>query len=169
MDTADVSVCEEDVMSENSPPLGRNERRSGRRGLAIAIVIVLLIAAVIALRGLFSGNPQDADVAPVDGEVTVADDFYHALDGTWKMETTIHLLKEQKYVSSDDELKYFLVYTANPGEIVRISQAEGRWKFLDVMQDGKVKASGWADAEDHRAELQADPSSVQPGATSNGM
>ena len=143
--------------------------KGGKRALVAIIVIVLLIAAVIALRGLFSGKMQDADVAPIDGEVTVADDFYHALDGTWKMETTIHLLKEQKYVSSDVELEYFLVYTANPGEMVRISQAEGRWKFLDVMQDGKVKASGWADAEDHRAELQPDPSSVQPSATSNDL
>jgi flagellin-like protein len=136
------------------------ERGKGAKGknraLAAIIGAVLLIAAAIVLCALFSGRTQDVDAAPGDGEVVALDDFYHAEDGTWKMETTIHLLKEQKYVSSDVELGHFLVYTASPGEVVRISQAEGRWKLLEVMEGGKAKASGWADAEDHRAELQAD-------------
>ena len=72
------------------------------------------------------------------------------------METTIHLLKSRKFVSSENELKAYLVATAKPGETVRISESMGRWKKLDIIKDGKVKSSGWADAEDGRAQWISD-------------
>lgn len=133
--------------------------RKGRKKIAILIIIVLLLDALIAVIFIaYLINQQNAErnQANIKGKIEEIDDFYHAENGTWKMETTIHLLKSQKYVSSDTELKEYLVYTAKPGEIVRISQAAGRWKKLEVLKDGKITATGWADAEDGRAELQTE-------------
>jgi hypothetical protein len=95
-------------------------------------------------------------VQQAKGAVFAPDDFYHAKEGVWKMETTIHLLKSRKFVSSEAELQEYLIYTAKAGETVRISEAMGRWKKLDVIKDGKIKATGWADAEDRRAEWISD-------------
>lgn len=131
------------------------ESKSNKK-LAVIIIILLLLSAVVAVVFLFFIKKDDSSIASNNGDRVEIDDFYHAENGTWKMETTIHLLKSQKFVSSKTELKEYLIYTANPGEIVRISQASGRWKKLEVLKNGKVAATGWADAEDGRAELQKD-------------
>ena len=137
----------EETSSETS------KSKAGKK-VAIIIIILLFIAAIIVVIYLFMIKKEDIEVTPSGSEIAVIDDFYHAKDGRWKIETTIHLLKEKKFVSSDTELKNYLVYTAKPGKIVRIAQAAGRWKYLEVEKDGKVIASGWADAEDGKAERQ---------------
>ena len=142
----------EEIMTEETQT-ETQERKSGSR-LARIIVLLLLLGAIIAVLYFFVIKKQDNQSTAPKGAITEVDDFYHAKDGTWKMETTIHLLKEKKFVSGDAELKSYLVHTAKPGDIVRISQAAGRWKKLEVLKDDKVIATGWADAEDGQAELQ---------------
>jgi len=134
-----------------------------KRKLIIRRILFLTILGIIAFL-LYTFVFKDKkmmekiknQIEETKGAVLSPDDFYHAKEGVWEMETTIHLLKSRKFVSSDTELKAYLVYMAKPGETVRISEASGRWKKLDVIEEGEVIASGWADAEDGRAQWISD-------------
>jgi len=133
----------------------QKEAASKNRSIGI-IIILLLFSIIIVLLYLFlaKSKKEDKQVSTSAESIRQIDDFYYAVDGTWKMETTIHILKSQKFISSNAELKDYLVYTATPEEIVRITQASGRWKKLEVFKNEKLIATGWADAEDACAELQ---------------
>ena len=145
----------EGKMTEETQTKTQEESKSGKRLIRI-IILLILLGAIIAVLYLFVIKKKKPEVTTTKGVITETDDFYHAKKGTWKMETTIHLLKEKKFVSSDAELKNYLIHSAKPGDIVRISQAAGRWKQLEALKDNKIIATGWADAEDGKAELLAE-------------
>lgn len=115
--------------------------------IIMCILFYLFVFKNEGLIQIFKGKLEEAK-----GTVLQPDDFYHAKGGVWKMETAIHILKSMKFVSSENELKSYLVATAKPGTVVRISDSKGRWKKLQIIHNGKMKSSGWADAEDARAE-----------------
>jgi len=73
--------------------------------------------------------------------------FYHAGDGTWTMQDPMcYVLKSQKFVSSDRERDEYLVRAVPAGGVLRIIRGEGRWKQVEVLENGKVVATGWIDA-----------------------
>ena len=57
-----------------------------------------------------------------------------------------YVLKERKYVSSARERDSYLVRAVPAGGVLRIINADGRWKQVEVIEDGKVAATGWIDA-----------------------
>ena len=57
-----------------------------------------------------------------------------------------YVLKSQKYVSSDTERDAYLVRAVPAGGMLRIVKAEGRWKQVEVIENGKAVATGWIDA-----------------------
>ncbi len=126
-----------------------NQQKSRRRYVIIIIFICIAIFIAVLYFLFFRGERNSTAESP--SKIVKIDDFYYAQNGEWVMESRIHLLKEKKYVSNDTELKKYLVYTVEPGEKVRITQAAGRWKHLEVIKEGKAIATGWADAEDAKA------------------
>ena len=133
------------------------QHRKRRKTLIILLLLILLIGLVTVLLFLFGVLPtrgtRDGQVEQVEGtRFQGFDDFYEAPDGLWRTETTFHLLKTQKYVSSEMELEHFLVYKAEPGEIVRVKQDDARWKLVEVISNDTVLATGWVDADKLRAE-----------------
>lgn len=130
-------------------------KKPGKRRNRIIILVFLLVWILLLFYFFVIKQPPKKNaLGQVPGERIEVDDFYHATDGIWEMETTIHILKSQKFVSSENELKQFLVRTVKPGETVQISQAAGRWKKLAILENGKFVPLGWADAEDGRAKKQ---------------
>lgn len=145
---------------------GTSPKNKVNKTLAVIIAILLLIIAIIAVifiigKFFIEKGESGGEAKTQAGERITVDDFYHATDGLWEMETTIHILKSQKFVSSDIELKSYLVKTVNPGETVRIARAGGRWKYLELIRNGEVIAEGWADAEDGRAKKQETAKTVK--------
>ena len=139
---------------------GQNRVRRKRIIRRILILLILCVIAFLVYQFVFKNKDMmkeiEGRIEDATGAVLTPDDFYHAKEGVWKMETKIHLLKSRKFVSSDMELKSYLVKTVKPGEIVRISKSMGRWKKLDLIKDGKVISTGWADSEDGRGEWISD-------------
>lgn len=73
--------------------------------------------------------------------------FYYAENGTWMLlDPVTYVLKEQKYVSSDSERDAYTVREVHSGGKVKIIQSEGRWKKVEVLENGKSSAEGWIDA-----------------------
>ncbi len=73
--------------------------------------------------------------------------FYYAEEGTWRLlDPVTHVLKEQKYTSSDSEKDAFTLKEVPSGGIVTITASEGRWKKVEVIENGKPVVSGWIDA-----------------------
>ena len=131
------------------------KRTSNNR--TIAIIILLFIIVIPSIYFIFfnekSDNPTSAKVEEQTGKRFEGyDDFYHATGGKWNLETTVYLLKEQKFVGSENELQKFLIYQAEPGETVRMKESKGRWKFLEVIKNDSVVAKGWADVDKCKAE-----------------
>lgn len=124
-----------------------------RRGLWIIVLLVLLALGLLAI------IPRRRRRVPVEvspepsGERFAFDDFYHAEEGRWALETAVDLLKEQKYVSGEAERERFLVHAAQPAETVVIRSARGRWKQVDVVDGERIVASGWIDANNKQARL----------------
>jgi len=137
----------ESTMSEQEE--GNQQKK---RSKCVLIILFLCIIMFITIFSFFFFRGEHHNTKDSPAKSVRIDDFYYAQDGEWVMETKIHLLKEKKYVSSVAELKKYLIYTAEPGEKVRISQAAGRWKHLEVIKDSKTIATGWVDAEDTKAE-----------------
>jgi len=81
--------------------------------------------------------------------------FYHATGGTWTLhDKDIHVLKEMKYVSAS-ELDRYVVRTLTPADRVRIVESRQRWKKVEVLDAGKVVATGWIDANNVRKPVRA--------------
>ena len=73
--------------------------------------------------------------------------FHHAKGGDWVMEQTTPVLKEDKFWSSREELKHYLVREVPEGTVLRITASHGRWKEVDILEDGKPGPHGWVDGE----------------------
>lgn len=98
--------------------------------------------------------------------------FYHAKAGTWKiLDEAAYVLKEQKFTSSDAERDAYSVYKLESGGVVRMMEARGRWKMVDVLVDGKVVASGWIDAHFIKAveQVREDTPGDGPGTDDGSM
>jgi len=125
----------------------KSRRKMSRTLLLFLFLIIIIIVFVFFLKnpsqGSFSDEPK---ASKSSGERFEFDDFYHAKDGVWQLESTLHLLKEQKFVSGESELKEYLVYTANSNDTIRIKEASGRWKLIEVVENNSPKAIGWVDA-----------------------
>lgn len=115
-----------------------------------AFFIFFLVAAIIFLFFLEDkpDETKDKAVKEISGEVHHGwTPFYYANSGTWKMlDPASYVLKEQKFVSSDAERESYLVKKVEAGGILRILSGKGRWKEVDVLQEGMVIARGWIDA-----------------------
>jgi len=149
------------------------QKQSSRPGKAGWWVLALLLLAgaalVVHISGLIGGDRgKNGEVSSTSGDRFAGfDDFYHARDGIWRLESTVHLLRERKFVSSQRELRDYLVYEANPGETVRLKQAAGRWKLLEVLDGENAGVAGWADVDKDRASRLPDnptPGGPKPGA-----
>jgi len=131
-----------------------NSKNKNRLIPVVLIILIMITAFILYLTGVFKQDiSNETEARDMGGERFEGfDDFYHADSGLWRLETTVHLLREQKFVSSDTELSAYLVYEAAPGELARIKQGEGRWKLLEIIQGDAVAATGWADVDKDRAE-----------------
>ena len=122
-------------------------------------VLIALVLGALVLLGLYGAfffmNPN---VKPTGQTASPVRDtggephhgwtpFYHATDGTWKMlDEAVYVLREKKYVSNDTERDAYTVYKVGYGGVVRTMESEGRWKHVEVLEDGQVVANGWIDA-----------------------
>lgn len=127
------------------------ENEKKKRNFMILIFTLLIIIILVIVLVLFLTNQKDeknTTVKEVKGERHKGwSDFYYADKGTWKMlDPASYVLKERKFVSSDRERDEYLVRKVPAGGILRITQAMGRWKHVEVLEDGNVTAEGWIDA-----------------------
>ena len=120
----------------------------------VVLLLLLLILAAIPLAVYFMtrheeplppvGNAQKTNGG--GGRYTFTK-FYHAGEGKWIInDPETPVLRTQKYVSSRAEMLEYKVKLLEPGSQVQIIQAAGRWKLVEVIEDGKVVATGWIDA-----------------------
>lgn len=127
------------------------ENESKRRNsMHLVFTILFIIILVIILVFFFSikNDEKTTTVTEIKGEKQKGwSDFYYADNGTWKMlDPASYILKEQKFVSSDRERDEYLVRKVSADGILRITRAEGRWKHVEVLENGNVTAEGWIDA-----------------------
>ncbi len=131
-----------------------NENKNKPWGI---FVFIFLFIILIALVFFFLVKKSEDKKGNDEREVAVKEvagerqhgwtPFYHADSDTWKMlDSASYVLKEKKYVSSDTERDAYLVYKVESGGILRIIQADGRWKEVEVLVEDKVVATGWIDA-----------------------
>jgi hypothetical protein len=134
-------------MTHNPKQAKPNSRRSV---WFVLLFVVLVVSCFSLVRGCRRNRPDPA-ASMATGTRFEFDDFYHATAGTWELETPVDLLKARKYVSGTAERDAYRVYAAQPGEVVTIRNAMGRWKELAVLKDGLMTATGWADVNTARA------------------
>lgn len=133
-----------------------------KRGRLIVIGIAALLLLLLILVYFFflqkPKMPDDPVVLKQDGELHHGwSAFYHASDGVWRMlDDECHVLKEQKFVSSEWELNDYLVARVKSGGVLRIVAAEGRWKEVEVIEEDQVLVRGWIDADPIRRVLRLD-------------
>jgi len=142
---------------DNKPDFNQNnepdndEDKKKRSPWILILMLLLVVALAFVLFNIFSGDGEESGVKAqaVKGERHHGwTPFYFAKDGTWKMlDAASYVLKEQKYVSSDRERDEYLVRKVDSGGILRIIKAAGRWKQVEVLENGNVVATGWIDAD----------------------
>jgi hypothetical protein len=126
--------------------------RQRRHGILFALLIII-VAAVVVLTFLI---PQKSEKTPV--QMTAEDaagerhqgwtPFYHADSGLWRMlDPESYVLREKKFVSSDREREEYLVRMVPADGVLRILEAQGRWKHVEVLENGEATARGWIDAD----------------------
>jgi len=129
-------------------------KKDRTKHLGILIALFIIIVAVGIFMVLL--KPRKAEKAEVEltAEETAGEvhhgwtPFYHADSGLWKMlDPESYVLREQKYVSSDREREEYLVHMVPAGGVLRILQAKGRWKEVEVLENGEAVARGWIDAD----------------------
>jgi hypothetical protein len=107
-------------------------------------VIAVLLFAVFVIILFFNPFGQKIEI---EGKNQDFSSFYYAEDGIWiLLDPVTYVLKEQKYVSSDSERDAYTVREVHSGGKVKIIQSEGRWKKVEVLENGKSSAEGWIDA-----------------------
>ena len=121
-------------------------------GILLALFITIVAAVVVFLLL----KPQGAEEPPAGEPVeeTAGElhhdwtPFYHADGGLWRMlDPESYVLREQKYVSSEREREAYLVCMVPEGGVLRILKAQGRWKEVEVLENGEAVARGWIDAD----------------------
>lgn len=128
------------------------------RGPALVLVSLLVILAAIVLVFLFlnrgsepTGPVETDDQAVVEDRGQPSEEmssFYDATEGRWVLlDTVTPVLREQKYVSSDRELEQYTLFRVPAGGEVRIIEADGRWKKVEVLRGSEVAGTGWIDAD----------------------
>lgn len=125
------------------------KKRFGLLLLLLFIVVVTLLLIFLLILPNGNGKSSDkADLKQVEGERHQGwTPFYFADEGTWKMlDPESYVLREMKFVSSETEREAYTVRKVESGGFLRIIQARGRWKQVEVLEEGEVVASGWIDA-----------------------
>jgi len=129
-----------------------------RKTIIIVILILLLLFVILAAIPLAVWYFETRSEKPVPPSVILEQaangggrytftKFYHANDGEWIInDPETPVLRTQKYVSSRAEMLEYKVKVLGPGARVRIIQPDARWKLVDVIENGKVVATGWIDA-----------------------
>jgi hypothetical protein len=118
--------------------------------LLVADLVVLAVILFFALRSCEEEKkndlPSPAEVQEPAGERFAYSAFYHADDGAWRLcDENLLVLKEQKFIT-ESERDAYLVHEITPADVVRILEAQQRWKRVEILRDGKVIATGWLDA-----------------------
>ncbi len=116
-------------------------------------VIVILLFAVLVIILFFHPFGQKIDMERQEPNLIEGQEdsgfssFYYAEAGIWTLRDPVtHVLKERKFVSSDTERDTYTVREVHSGGTVKIVQSEGRWKKVEVLENGKSSAEGWIDA-----------------------
>lgn len=135
----------------------KNEKKRGLL-IVIGIAALLLLVLVYFIFVWKSKTPVGPSVSQGGGELHHGwSPFYHATEGEWRMlDDECYVLKEQKFVSSEQERKEYLVATVESGGVLRIVGSRGRWKEVEVIEVGRVLAQGWIDADPIRRVLRLD-------------
>lgn len=127
------------------------ESEKKRRLIVLAVMVLLLILAVVLYFIFKTGaEPIETPIRENAGEMHHGwTPFYHAVEGEWRMlDAACFVLGERKFVSSERERDEYLVYRVETGGILRIMEARGRWKEVEVLdENGQIKARGWIDAD----------------------
>jgi hypothetical protein len=138
----------------------KNKKEKNRHSLLL-ILLILLIAVVAVWLLFFSSSDKsvtaekkDQTITQSQGERFEFSQFYHADEGTWIIEDEdILVLKEMKFISASEKEEY-TVHEVKPPDHVKIVEARQRWKRVEILDEGKVVATGWIDAHHVRnAEL----------------
>jgi hypothetical protein len=131
------------------------KEKNHRKWILLLLLLLLLIVAVVTY--VFLTYPLDeTDQADVQNQVLTQPSgerfefsaFYHSGDGTWIIrDEGILVLKERKFISASEKDAY-TVHEVEPGQKVKILEADQRWKRVEVLPDagGKPVATGWIDA-----------------------
>jgi hypothetical protein len=129
-------------------------KSNNKRNIVLVLLLVILLLIIYFL--FFNDNSENIRTVTIEKQTGKRfegyDDFYEATEGKWKLETIVYLLKEKKFVSSDNELQKYLVYKAAPKDTVQMTKSQGRWKYLQVVKNNSVLAEGWADVDKCYAE-----------------
>jgi hypothetical protein len=143
-------VTRQSLAHQSKGGLTMENKNKKRNSMLLIFTLLFIVILVIILVFFFSSQNDEKNtvVKEVKGERHKGwSDFYYADNGTWKMlDPASYVLREQKYVSSDRERDEYLVRRVPAGGILRITQAWGRWKHVEVLENGNVTAEGWIDA-----------------------
>jgi hypothetical protein len=133
------------------------EPKANKGPVLIIISLLVILAAIVLVFLILVGG--DEQTQPVDeGSQPAVEDrgqfqegmspFYDAGEGRWiLLDTVTHVLREQKYVSSDREREEYTLFKVPAGGEVRIIEAQGRWKKVEVRKGSEVLGTGWIDAD----------------------
>lgn|GEM_PF-2928980 len=131
-------------------------KRHKWRAVFLVVFLVLIIIVVMVYLFLMEGKNKETDPQAQEPVADHSDrgipqdtfsPFYYAEDGKWVLQQSVtHVLREQKYVSSKSELDQYTVARVPAGGIIRILEADGRWKRVEVLKGEQAIAVGWIDA-----------------------
>jgi hypothetical protein len=126
----------------------KKDKSKQRLLILMAVLLVCILGGLLILHFENNGDPERTGLQQEKGERHQGwTPFYHASGGSWQMlDEASYVLREQKFVSSDSERYDYLVKKVLAGGVLKIIEARGRWKKVQVIENEEIVATGWIDA-----------------------
>ena len=114
------------------------------------MVLAVVVLTVLVLRWPGTSDkaaPPCPDAGAAGGQADWSQ-FSAATSGTWQMlDASLDILQEPKEASQPADRQKLLVRSVSAQAQLRIVAVQQRWKRVELLEQGKVVATGWVDGQ----------------------